>query len=155
RDGTLRKPGNLQAQVKRMLKDSRARALVDNFASQWLQLRNLKGFMPDPKRFPSFNESLRWAMLRETELFFEHIVHEDRSLLEFLDADYTFLNERLAKHYGIPFVKGEEFRKVLLEGQRGGILTHASVLSITSNPTRTSPVKRGKWILENILGTPP
>jgi hypothetical protein len=156
RDDRLRKPGMLEAQVRRMLRDPRARALTENFAGQWLQLRNLKGFMPDPKLFPTFDEALRSAMLKETEQFFEHVVREDRSVLEFLDANYTFVNERLAKHYGLPDVKGEQFRKVTLPpGPRGGVLTHASVLTITSNPTRTSPVKRGKWILENILGTPP
>jgi hypothetical protein len=155
-DGTLSKPEVLEAQVKRMLKDPKARALTVNFADQWLTLRNLKGFAPDPKQFPTFNESLRSAMLRETEMFFEHIVREDRSILEFLDGDYTFLNEQLARHYGISGVKGPEFRKVPLpNGPRAGILTQASILTVTSNPTRTSPVKRGKWVLENILGTPP
>ena len=152
----LREPGVLEAQVKRMLQSPRSRALVDNFAGQWLQLRNLKGFTPDPARFPGFDEPLRSAMLQETELFFEHVVREDRSVLEFLDANYTFVNERLARHYGIPGVTGDRFRRVDLTGTpRGGILTHASILTVTSNPTRTSPVKRGKWILENILGTPP
>jgi hypothetical protein len=156
RKGTLRKDGNLEAQVRRMLKDDRSRALVENFAGQWLQLRNLKDFAPDPGLSPDFDEKLRQAMRRETELFFGHVMREDRSVLEFLDADYTFLNERLAKHYGIPGVEGEEFGRVELKDRtRGGLLTQASVLSVTSNPTRTSPVKRGKWILENILGTPP
>ncbi len=156
REGTLRKPEVLQAQVKRMLQDPKAHALTENFASQWLTLRNLKGFAPDPKQFPTFNNSLRTAMLRETELFFEHVVREDRSILEFLDAGYSFLNEPLARHYGIEGVKGMEFRKITLPpGPRAGILTQASILTVTSNPTRTSPVKRGKWILENILGTPP
>lgn len=156
REESLGKPGVLEAQVKRMLRDPKARALTENFADQWLTLRNLKGFAPDPKLFPTFNEQLRSAMLRETEEFFEYVVREDRSILDFLDCDYTFLNERLAKHYGIEGVKGPEFRKVTLpNGPRAGILTHASILTVTSNPTRTSPVKRGKWILENILGTPP
>lgn len=156
KEGQLRKPEVLEAQVRRMLKDARARALVDNFAGQWLQLRNLKAFAPDTARFPSFDEGLRADMLKETELFFEHVVREDRSVLEFLAADYTFVNERLARHYGIPNVKGEQFQKVALAGSpRGGLLTQASILAVTSNPTRTSPVKRGKWILENILGTPP
>ena len=111
---------------------------------------------PDPKLFQDFNEQLRDAMLKETELFFEAIFREDRSVLDFLDADYTFVNERLAKHYGIDGVKGNEFRRVQLTGdQRGGVLTQASILTITSNPTRTSPVKRGKWILENILNAAP
>jgi hypothetical protein len=156
RDGTLRKDGNLEGQVKRMLRDDKARALVENFAGQWLQTRNLKDFTPDPALFPSFDEKLRLAMRKETEFFFAHVMKEDRSVLEFIDADYTFLNERLARHYGIQGVKGDEFRKVTLKDTpRGGVLTQASVLAVTSNPTRTSPVKRGKWILENILGTPP
>jgi hypothetical protein len=154
REGTLRK--NLDEQVQRMLKDPKAKALVENFAGQWLQTRNLKTFAPDPKLFPTFNDKLRRAMLKETDLYFETIVREDRSVLEFIDSDYTFVNETLAKHYGIPNVKGEEFRKVKLpDDRRGGVLTQASILSVTSNPTRTSPVKRGKWILDNILGTPP
>jgi hypothetical protein len=159
RERSLRKPGVLEAQVRRMLKDPRSRALTDNFAGQWLQTRNLKGFAPDPALFPGFDEKLRAAMLKETELFFESVVREDRSVLDFLDADYTYVNERLAKHYGIPGVKGDEFRKVALTGAhraaRGGVLTQAAVLAVTSNPTRTSPVKRGKWVLENVLGTPP
>jgi mono/diheme cytochrome c family protein len=156
RKGELAKDGNLEAQVRRMMSDPKAHALVENFAGQWLQLRNLKTANPDPGHYKGFDESLRTAMLKETELFFETIVAEDRSVLEFLDADYTFLNERLAKHYGIPDVQGDEFRRVKLTGdQRGGVLSQASILTITSNPTRTSPVKRGKWILENILGTPP
>ncbi len=152
--GTLRK--NLEAQVKRMLKDPKSRALVDNFAEQWLQIRNLSTLTPDKKTFPNYDDDLRDAMVKETELFFENVIREDRSILDFLNADYTFLNDRLAQHYGIKGVKGAQFQRVSLKGpQRGGILTHASVLTITSNPTRTSPVKRGKWILENILGTPP
>ena len=154
REGTLRQ--NLDAQVQRMLKDPKSKALVENFAGQWLQTRNLQTFTPDPKMFPTFNEKLRQAMLKETELYFETIVREDRSILEFIDSDYTFVNETLAKHYDIPDVKGNEFRKVKLpDDRRGGVLTQASILAITSNPTRTSPVKRGKWILDNILGTPP
>jgi hypothetical protein len=156
RTGTLRDDRTLQIQVRRLLNDAKAKALVENFAGQWLQLRNLKTVAPDRKRFRAFNNALRSAMQRETELFFEAIVKEDRSVLDFLDADFTFLNEPLARHYGIEEVKGNEFRRVSLTGsQRGGILTQASILTITSNPTRTSPVKRGKWILENILGTPP
>jgi hypothetical protein len=154
--GALRKPGNLEAQVRRMLRDPKAHALVENFAGQWLQLRNLQTMTPNPAQFPTFNDALRIAMLRETELFFEAVVREDRSILDFLNADFTFLNERLARHYGVAGVKGEQFRRVKLTGGvRGGVLTQASILTITSNPTRTSPVKRGKWILENILGTPP
>jgi hypothetical protein len=156
REGKLREPGVIEAQVKRMLKDPKSRALADNFASQWLNIRALAAFSPDPKRFPGYNASLRAAMLRETEMFFLHIVREDRSILEFLDSDYTFVNEQLARHYGLKDVSGANFRKVSLAGStRGGLFTQASILAVTSNPTRTSPVKRGKWILENILGTPP
>jgi len=152
--GTLRK--ELDAQVKRMLVDPKAKALVENFAGQWLMTRNLKAMAPDPGVYPRFDERLAQAMIQETELFFAEIMREDRSILDFIDADFTFVNERLADHYGIKGVRGPEFRKVKLEnGQRGGILTQASLLTVTSNPTRTSPVKRGKWIMENILGTPP
>jgi hypothetical protein len=152
--GTLRK--NLEAQTRRMLKDPKARALVDNFAGQWLQTRNLKLMTPDKAMFPAFDDALRAAMQRETEMFFEAILREDRSVLDFLNADYTFANERLANYYGIPNVKGEAFQKVSLRGtQRSGVISQGSVLVITSNPTRTSPVKRGKWVLENLLGTPP
>jgi mono/diheme cytochrome c family protein len=154
-EGKLRQPGVLEGQVKRMLADPKAKALVKNFAGQWLQLRSLEAATPDPALFPTFNDKLRQDMLTETELFFEAVMREDRSVLDFLDADYTFVNERLAKHYGIEGVTGEEFRRVKLTGERGGVLTQASVLTVTSNPTRTSPVKRGKFILENILGTPP
>jgi hypothetical protein len=156
RERTLRKDGNLEKQVQRMLKDPKSAALVDNFFDQWLQIRGLKTFTPNPEQFPTFNEELRAAMQKETELFCEHIIKEDRSVLEFLDANYTFVNEPLAKHYGIDGVKGNDFREVVFkDNARGGVLTQASILAITSNPTRTSPVKRGKWILENILGTPP
>ncbi|HMF12840.1 MAG TPA: DUF1592 domain-containing protein, partial [Gemmataceae bacterium] len=154
--GGLRKDDNLAKQVRRMLRDPKASALVENFAGQWLQLRNLKTAAPDPETYPAFDDALRAAMVKETELFFETVMREDRSILEFIDAEYTFVNERLAKHYGIAGVKGEEFRRVSLAGgARGGVLTQASILTLTSNPTRTSPVKRGKWILENLLGTPP
>jgi hypothetical protein len=154
--GELRKPAVLDAQVKRMLRDPKSRALSENFAGQWLQLRNLKTLAPDKGYFPAWDDALGTAMAREAELFFEHIVRNDRSVLEFLDADYTFVNDRLAKHYGIPGVSGSDFRQVQLpDGRRGGIVTMASTLTVTSNPTRTSLVKRGKWILENVLGTPP
>jgi hypothetical protein len=154
-EGKLRQ--ELAAQVKRMLQSPKARALTENFAGQWLQIRNLSTTSPDPKLFPSFDRGgLRRAMQRETELFFEAIVKEDRSIFDLLHADFTFLNERLAQHYGVPGISGRDFQRVKLsDDRRGGILTMASVLTITSNPTRTSPVKRGKWILENILGTPP
>jgi hypothetical protein len=154
--GLLHRRENLRLQVKRMLRDRKARALAENFASQWLQTRKLKEFTPDPVMFPDFDESLRVAMLTETELFFESIRDQDRSVLEFLGADYTFVNERLARHYGIAGIAGDGFRRVSLAGTlRGGVLTQASVLASTSNPNRTSPVKRGKWILENVLGAPP
>jgi hypothetical protein len=178
--GKLRR--NLEPQVRRMLKDPKSRALVDNFAGQWLQLRNVDLMTPDPKTFAGFDEPLRAAMRRETELFFEHILREDRSVLEFLTADYTFVNRRLARHYGMtndsrwpslwnkngsaghvpashamaasepvdPFV-----RVSLRRTPRRGVLTHGSILLITSNPTRTSPVKRGKWVLDNLLNAPP
>ncbi len=156
RQGKLRDGDNLEQQIKRMLKDPKSQALVENFAGQWLQLRNLKTAAPDKKRYPEFDEDLRSAMLQETELFFAHVMRDDKSVLDFLDGPYTFVNERLARHYGIGDVKGNEFRRVELDGQqRGGVLSQASVLTVTSNPTRTSPVKRGKWVLENILGTPP
>ncbi len=179
---------NLEAQVKRMLADPKAYALVENFAAQWLQLRLLKGHAADSKLFPDFDEPLRNAMIRETELFFQAIMKENRSILELLDSNFTFMNERLARHYGIAdtngnrlnqkpitkegtafvrkfggkFGKGggrggnDEFLRVTFaDDERGGILTHASILTLTSNPTRTNPVKRGKWVLEQILGTPP
>jgi hypothetical protein len=154
--GGLHRPRNFRAQVKRMLRAPRARALAENFAGQWLQTRRIKDFTPDPVLFPEFDEPLRAAMTEETVLVFDSIRDKDRSVLDLLDADYTFLNDRLARHYGIPGVKGDWFRRVSLTGTpRGGVLTQASVLAATSNPTRTSPVKRGKWILENILGAPP
>jgi len=154
--GALRRPDILELQVKRMLRDGRARALSKEFAGQWLQTRKLSTFTPDQNLFPEFDPALKQAMLEETELFFASIQEEDRSVLDFLEADYTFLNERLARHYGIKGVEGEQFRRVSLRGtSRGGVITMASVLTATSNPTRTSPVKRGRWILENILGVPP
>jgi mono/diheme cytochrome c family protein len=152
--GKLRK--NLDAQVRRMLRDPKGRALTENFAGQWLQLRLLALIDPDHDKFPDFSEELRRDMRTETEKFFEHIATENRPVTDFLTADYTFVNERLAKHYGLPGVTGEEFRKVSLVGTpRQGLLTQGSILTITSNPNRTSPVKRGKWVLENLLATPP
>lgn len=154
--GDLRKPGVLEAQVRRMLKDPKAKALAENFAGQWLELRKLKALAPDKGFYPAFDEPLKAAMVREAELFFEFVVQNDRPVTDFLDADYTFVNERLAKHYGITGVVGSDFKKVKLpDARRGGVVTMASTLTVTSNPTRTSPVKRGKWILENVLGTPP
>jgi hypothetical protein len=147
----------LERQVKRMLADARAEALVTNFAGQWLYLRNLAATSPDARTFPDFDDNLRQAFRRETELFVESIMREDRSALDLLKANYTFVNERLAKHYGIPNVYGSRFRRVALDAgsERGGLLGHGSVLTVTSYANRTSPVLRGKWILENIVGTPP
>ena len=147
----------LAQQVTRMIADPRAEAFVKNFAGQWLYLRNLPSAMPISFNFPDFDEALRASMQRETELFFDSIIREDRGALELLTANYTFLNERLARHYGIPNVKGTHFRRVTLEpdSARAGLLGHGSILTVTSHPDRTSPVVRGKWILENFLGTSP
>ncbi|HVR69975.1 MAG TPA: DUF1592 domain-containing protein [Vicinamibacteria bacterium] len=155
--GTLRTGAALAAQVRRMLRDEKADALVEGFGGQWLQFRAIESISPDRERFPAFDNHLRLAMKRETELFFASIVREDRSVLDLIDAPYTFLNERLARHYGIGGVKGQEFRRVYLPvaGNRGGVLTHASVLTVSSYANRTSPVLRGKWILENLLAAPP
>ncbi|HEY0551397.1 MAG TPA: DUF1592 domain-containing protein [Verrucomicrobiae bacterium] len=154
--GELSKPDALEKQVRRMLADSRSKTLANNFADQWLYLRNLESFTPDLRLFPDFDDNLRQAFRQETELFFESILREDRSVMNLLKADYTFLNERLAKHYGVPNVYGSRFRRVSTEGSgRGGLLRQGSVLAVTSYATRTSPVIRGKWILENIIGTPP
>jgi len=140
-----------------MLADSRSRTLVTNFASQWLHLRNLASITPDMRLFPDFDDNLRQAFREETELFFESILREDRSALDLLSANFTYVNERLAKHYGIPHVYGSHFRRITLgeDSRRGGLLRQASILTVTSYATRTSPVIRGKWILENILGVPP
>ena len=152
----LYEKGVIEEQVARMLKDPKAKAFTLNFPEQWLHLRNLKTINPDKAKFPTFTDALRDDMAKEAELFFEYITKENRSILELLDADYTFLNLRLATHYGIKNVTKPEFTKVTFtDNRRGGVLTQAGVLTITSNPTRTSPVKRGKWVLENILGTPP
>ena len=154
RQGTLRK--NLTAQVKRLLNSPKSQAFVENFGDQWLNLRNLKTVQPDTARFPAFDDRLRASMQKETELFFGAILRENRSVLDFLDGDFTFVNEPLARLYGIEGIHGDAFQRVSLAGTaRAGVLTQAAVLTVTSNPTRTSPVKRGKWILENILGTPP
>ena len=164
---------NLEAQVRRMLKDPRSKSLVDNFAMQWLQLKRISFVAPDGGLFPAFNQRLRQAMLEETRMFLESIIREDRPILDLVSSDYTFLNERLAKHYNINDtngnrigaakpakpgqpIRGDAFVRVSLQdGERGGILTQGSVLTVTSNPTRTSPVKRGRWVLEQILGQPP
>jgi hypothetical protein len=154
--GKLRDPVVLEGQVRRMLADARSKALVDNFAGQWLYLRNVRSISPDLGEFPDFDENLREAFQLETELFLESMLREDRSVLELLDADYTFLNERLARHYGIPNVYGNHFRRVrLADGTRRGLLGQGSILTVTSYANRTSPVIRGKWLLENFLGTPP
>jgi mono/diheme cytochrome c family protein len=154
--GRLRAPGVLDAQVKRMLADKRAAALSDNFAGQWLETRNLDSVKPDPQKFPDWGPELREAMKTETRMFFEAMLRENRPLPEFLDARFTFLNELLARHYGIEGVTGTDFRRVeLATDQRGGILSHASVLTVSSYPTRTSPVIRGKYVLQNILGAAP
>ena len=139
-----------------MVADPKAGALIDNFAGQWLYLRNLRGITPNKVLFPDFDDTLRSAMVREVELFFESIMREDRTVVDLMTADYTFVNERLAKHYGIPDVYGSRFRKVGLQhDERRGLLGKAAILTLTAYPTRTSPVIRGKWILENIVGTPP
>ena len=154
--GMLADPAVLDGQVVRMLADPRSTALVENFAGQWLYLRNMQLVMPDPKAFPGFDDNLRDAFRRETELFLVSQLREDRSLLELLEADYTFMNERLARHYGVPGIYGSHFRRVQLTGTtRRGLLGHGSILTVTSYANRTSPVLRGKWLLENILGTPP
>ena len=153
---TLRDPEVLAAQVRRMLNDPRSRALSENFAGQWLQFRALESIRPDRDRFPDFDDYLRMSMRRESELFFDNLVRDDRSVLDLLNGKYTFLNERLANFYEISGVEGSEFRRVDLTGTpRGGIFTQASVLSVTSYANRTSPVLRGKWILQNLLNAPP
>jgi hypothetical protein len=152
----LRDPQVMRSQVERMLKDKRANQFVENFVGQWLQLRKLDELQPSRAIFPEFNESLRYAMKRETFTFFASVMRNDESILNLLDSDYTYLNQPLAEFYGITGVSGEQFRRVSLIGTvRGGLLTQASILTVTSNPTRTSPVKRGKFVLDNLLGTPP
>lgn len=154
--GELRDPGVLETQVKRMMSDSRSSGFIENFVGQWLYLRNLDGIYPDPAAFPEFDENLREAFQRETELFIDDQIRSDRSLRELLSADYTYVNERLAEHYGIPKIYGNRYRKVMLEGaERGGLFGHGSLMMVTSYPNRTSPVLRGKFVLENLLGGPP
>ncbi len=155
-DLELRDDAVMEAEVTRMLASPKSGALVENFVGQWLELRNLDTASPDPDRFPDFDGELRDAMRRETELFFETVMHEDRSIVDLLDGRFTFLNERLARHYGIGGLAGPQFRRVSLDGvQRSGVLTQGSILTISSYPTRTSAVLRGKWLLDNILGAPP
>ena len=155
--GELSKPGVLERQARRMLADPRSRSLVGNFAGQWLHLRNLESITPDLRLFPDFDDNLRQSFRRETELLFEEVLREDRSVLDLLKSDHTYLNERLARHYEVPNVYGSHFRRVPVgeAGVRGGLLRQGSILMVTSYATRTSPVIRGKWILENLLGTPP
>jgi hypothetical protein len=154
--GKLKNPAVLDREVRRMLADPKAAALVNNFAEQWLFLRNVQSVLPDEATFPNFDDNLRQAFRRETELFFESVVKEDRDVMDLLTANYTFVNERLARHYGIPNVYGSQFRRVILTNDaRRGLLGQGSILSVTSYPTRTSPVLRGKWIMENVMGTPP
>jgi len=154
--GKLKQPAVLEQQVRRMLADPRSKTLIDNFAEQWLHLRNLKNSNPDLGAFPDFDDNLRQAMKEETELFFDSIMREDRSVMDLLNADYTFVNERLARHYGMPNIYGSRFRRVQVPNEaRRGLLGQASILTVTSYPNRTSPVERGKWILTNLLGVPP
>jgi hypothetical protein len=153
----LGKPDVLRQQVERMLKDPKARAFTENFTGQWLNLRHIKATTPDRHLYPDFDDLLEWSMPRETHLFFDEILKGDRSVLEFVQSDWTIINGRLATHYGIPAVAGNDFRKVSLpaNSHRGGVITHASVLKVTANGTSTSPVTRGAWVLSRILGTPP
>jgi mono/diheme cytochrome c family protein len=156
RKGTLARPQVLEQQVRRLLADRRSNSFVSNFAGQWLQLRNLRGIIPNSETFPDFDDNLRQAFRREAELFFDSIMREDRSVLDLLDADYTFVNERLARHYGIRGVVGSHFRRVpLTDPVRRGLLGKGAVLMVTSHATTTSPVLRGKWVLENLMGAPP
>jgi hypothetical protein len=152
----LKDPIVLEQQVRRMLADPRSKALTNNLTEQWLQVRTLRALNPDPEVFPYFDENLREAFEQQTTLFLESIAGEDRSVLDLLNADYTFLNERLARHYGIPNVYGSRFRRVTLTDEnRRGLLGQGSVLTVTSYANRTAPTLRGKWVLDNILGAPP
>jgi hypothetical protein len=154
--GSLHTPDGLERQVRRMLVDPKAANLADNWAAQWLQLRNLGRTKPDPERFPTVDDELLDAMRRETNLFVKEIIHEDHSILDFIDAPFTYLNGPLARHYGISGIDGEEFQRVVVDGvQRSGVLTQGAIMTVSSYPTRTSPPVRGKWVLENLLGTPP
>jgi len=155
--GKLREPGVLEKQVRRMLADSRAQALVTSFADQWLYLRNLDAIIPDARAFPDYDDNLRQSMKRETEMFFGSIMSEDHNVVDLLSANYSFIDERLAKHYGIPNIYDSYFRRVTFDpaSGRGGLLGQASILTVTSYADRTSPVIRGKWVLTNIVGSPP
>jgi len=154
-EGSLRRPTVLEREVARMLADPKSDALVENFAGQWLRLRNVKNVLPNSDLFPDFDDNLRQSFRRETELLFQSIIREDRGVVDLLTADYSFINERLARHYGIPDIYGSQFRRVTIaDPARRGLLGHGSMLAVTSHAERTSPVLRGKWILENILGLP-
>src|SRR5262245_8768749 len=154
--GKLREPAVLERQVQRMLGDGRASTLVSGFATQWLHLQNIQAVTPDVSAFPGFDDNLRQAFRRETELFLESQLRDDRSVVDLLSANYTFVNERLARHYDIPNIYGSHFRRVTFsDGRRGGLLGQGSLLTVTSFANRTSPVVRGKWLLENIIGAPP
>jgi hypothetical protein len=154
--GRLGTPAVVEREVRRMLADRRSDAIVSNFVGQWLQLRNIRALQPNSDDFPDFDDNLRSAFRRETELLFRSIMDEDRSVVDLLTADYTFVNERLARHYGIRGVYGSHFRRVRVsDDRRRGLLGHGGILALTSHATRTSPVLRGKWVLENVLGTPP
>ena len=154
--GELRNAGVLERQVRRMLADPRSKALAENFGGQWLYVRNLRGIVPDPEAFPYSDDNLMQAFQTETEMFFESMLREDRGVMNLLDADYTFVNERLARHYGIPNIYGSHFRRIhLADENRRGLLGQGSILTVTSYANRTSPVLRGKWVLDNILGSPP
>src|SRR5207248_1194669 len=154
--GRLSTPATLEQQVRRMLADRRPDVLASRFAAQWLRLQDLEKINPDVRAYPDFDEQLKTSMRRETELFFRHIVREDRPVTELFSADYTFVDERLARHYGIPNIVGDNFRMVAQpDSRRRGILGQASILTLTSHADRTSPVLRGKWVLEVLLGTPP
>ena len=156
RQGVLNESSVLADQLTRMLADPKSEALVENFGGQWLHLRNVADWAPDPDRYSYFNDSLRYAFQQETELFLKNLIAEDRSVLDLINADYTFVNERLADYYGIEGVEGGYFRRVsLARTGRHGVLGQGSILMVTSYPTRTSPVLRGKWVLENLLGAPP
>jgi hypothetical protein len=155
--GELTRPATLRAQVERMLNDVRAQRFATNFAGQWLDLRNINATSPDPQIYGEFDDFLFWSMPRETQMFFDEVLRADLSLTNFVQSDWTFLNQRLAQHYGIPKVFGGELRKVKLSAgsHRGGVLTQASILKVTADGTRTSPVLRGKWVLDRIVGRPP
>jgi mono/diheme cytochrome c family protein len=154
--GTLRNPAVLEREVRRMLRDPKSSALAEHFGGQWLEFRALESVTRDRERYPDFEDYLRLSMRRETEMFVQNIIREDRSILDFIDGKYSFINERLARHYGVPGVSGPEFRRVDLSATpRGGVVTHGSVLTVSSYATRTSPVMRGKWILDNLLDAPP